>query len=517
MPVSLGRTLPLLLLLAVPAEAQRAADRPARELLLEAGCTVLVEPVNAREPAQVRVVEVFRGTAIRPGDLLNAMPLATALAQEDAPRWSALRQAILFGEPADKVGEPFRLLPTGVRLTTRADRSWAALSQADGFRLVPHPDLDWDALVLQLRRDARDIVAVEQIREQPPSSRRSRALLDWMRRHPPARLAPVLLNPVKGRIPVNDVGETGWGDLQTAPLRWILQTGLVEDSWDALAEYARQHNGALVGRDCYPFATPEGRALLLARARDEASLEGDNLRALKMLGWPETYPSAPVRTATFARPLGEAEQRPLIEGILGFLDRPDPRWKQGAVQAAAALLAAREATPEELRKDVVRALETAYKTVKPGTTRNVLAESLFRLAPQGRPPLALLLDLDRREATLHFWLAVHPEGGVVAEVPTLRLEEVAADGKTAEILKEPLSCPSAPDWKLGWDTRRPLYAELPLRRLRTGATYRLTVTGIVGPEKKPFTSEPRTFQATGPKTPNGIWSASTGQIVLDEQ
>jgi len=512
--MTMSRTLLLLVLVPVPGFGQQATDRPARELLVAAGHVAVVEPVDPRQPARMRVVGVVRGDKLKVGDGLDCPTLAAAADAEGGPGWANLRQGVVFGE----VGEPFRLLPTGARLTTGAGKCWVAESRpAGGFRLVPQPKLDWDALLAQLKQDAGDLAALEAIRQQPPGTPRSRALIAWMRRHPPVRPAPVLPSPLVGPDgPVEDVGDTSWGELETAPLRWVLQTGVAEDSWDALAVYAQQHGGALAGRDCHPFATPAGRALLLAKLKAEGGLDGDALRALRLLGWAETYPTAAVPAAPFAKPMTPDEQQAVAEAVRPLLAKGDNRWKQAAAHALVAVVRGAEKTPDGLRKDLADGLDEALKASKPGTTRNVLAEARFRVAPDGRGPVALLLDLGRRDAKLYFWLAVLPDA-TVPEAPTLLLEEVAADGKATEVLKEAVTSPTAIDWTAGWETRRPLYVEVPIKKLKVGPTYRLTVSGVVGPGKVPFTSEPRTFQAAGPMMPNQAWSPSTGRIVFDEE
>lgn len=502
----------MVLILAVPAWGQRATDRPVRELLLEAGLTLRVVPANLREPGKVRVIEVIRGSGVKRDDTLDIRTILPAIREENSPDWGSLTELLLFGEPAEKPGEPFRLLPTGLRLVTKSGKSWVATSRSTGgFRLVEASSLDWTQLIAQMRNDAQELVLLESLAKQPPSSARNRELLVWMERHPPLRRAPS--SPLAGQEPVNDLGDTSWGKLQSAPLHWILQTGIPEDSWKAVCVFARQQDGALTGRDFHPFATPEGRALLLNRAQDQTILQGDSLRALQMLTWAETYPTSKVEAAPFAKPLTGPEQQTLIQGVRVLLSRKENRWRQEAARALVALVRGYEKTPDSLRSVLVQEIEGIRKETGPGNTRNTLTEALVRLNAQ-RGPTALLLDLNRREAKLYFWLGVYPEGTRITEIPMLLIEEVAADGKTSEVEKKPLPCVEPPDWKSGWDTRQPLYVEVPFPKLKNGTRYQLMVVGSVGPQKTRFLSEPRQFKTEGTMQP---WTPTHGTVVLDEQ
>lgn len=495
----------LLLLLVAPAWAQRSPERTARELLSEAPVTVLVAPA---EGSKAKVVEVLRGDRLKVGDVLDAARLTAALTDTLGPDWPAVEQAVLFGTP----GEPFALLPTGARLVTKTGKVWQAVTRSggEGYRLVNRPGVEWGRLLARLRGDAADLAALDALRKQPEGPRRNQALLAWLERHPPAHLTPgdIVAEPV----PADDLGESNWGEFESEPVRWILRSGSAEDSWAALTHYARTHDGALLGRECHPFATTEGRAMLLAKLKAERGLGGDALRALKLLAWPETHPRGPVATVPFATATTAAEQATLLKEVRPVLARDDGRWKQVAAQALVTLLTVRD--NPEAKAAVVADLETQFKAARPGTTRNALAEALVRLAPPGRTPLALLLDLGRREVRVRFWLGVYPEGGLVPEVPVLLIERVLPQDKHEKVVEGPLPAVIAPDWKTGWDTSRPLYVEVPLTKLTPGHTYRMTVSGIVGAEKAKFTSEPRTFQVL-PPTP-GVPGAAV-RIVLDEE
>jgi hypothetical protein len=507
----MGRLAVVLMSLGLAASAWgQRPDRPVRELLLEVPVAIVVEPVDVKMPGKLKVVEVLRGDRVKVGDIVNGAQLAAGMTDELGPDWLALDRAILFGEPGARPSEPFQMLPTGARLVTRTGKVWRAVTRpGGGFRLAAE-SVEWDRLLGRLRGDVADMAALETLRKQPEGARRNQALLDWLEKHPQGKVAaPVTPNPA---APADDLGG-GWGELETEPVRWILRTGSVEDSWAALALYARLHEGALVGRECHPFATPEGRALLLEKVKDERGLGGDALRALKMLGWAETYPKAAVPMLAFAKPLEEKEQETLTKEMRALLAKEDARWKQGAARALVAVLGARE-TAEETRAALVKELDEQRKGMKAGTTRNVLAEAAFRLSPKGGPPLALLLDMGHREQKVYFWLGVYPEGSVVPEVPQIHIETVVLLGKGETALDAALPCPVPPDWKVGWDTRRPLFVEVPLTKLKPGQRYRITVSGVVGPEKTKFTSEPRIIQVVGPMQPN---QPGPVRVVLDDE
>jgi hypothetical protein len=507
------RSLVLVLVLCAPVWGQRTTDRSARELLIEATCSVVVEPVDRKEVGKVKVVEVLRGGSIKVGDVLDGAQLAALLTEEQGPDWPNLAQAVLFGTPGGKAGVAFELLATGARLVSKSGKVWQMASRnGGGFRLVQRPAITWDRLLGRLHADVAELTALEAIRQQSEGIRRNQAILSWLERHPPGKLAPAPATATEP-LPGEDLADSGWGTFETEPVRWILRTGLAEDSWAALALYARLHEGGLVGRECHPFATPEGRALLLEKLKDERLLGGDALRALKMLGWAETYPKGPVPEVTFAQVLGEAEQERLLKEVRPLLARQDARWKQAAAQALVALVAARE-TPEKTRQEVTADVEAQYKGSKAGNLRNALSRALFDLSPQGRVPLALLLDLGKRDHKVYFWLGVYPEGSVVKETPTLLIEKVLPMDKVEKALEVPLPATVPPDWATGWDTRKPLFVEVSVARLPAGNTYRMTVSGVVGPDKMKFASEPRTFQVQPSPLPN---QQGSPRIVLDEE
>jgi hypothetical protein len=495
--------LALVLLAGVPARAGTPPLLTLRELTVRADAVVLAEPADRTSAGRVRVRELLKGAAPRPGAVVAVGGLDACVRRGEQPDWDRVDATLLFlrAGPAGR----FDLVASGVRLHTRDGEVWwpAQPRGADGFRMVPQEGVSWGAAVLRVRSDAAEATRLLAACGLADAALRDRSLLEWVERHrnefsdgresAAGRLSFGTRNPggyVKGAV---DLDTRGWGELQLLPFTRVLEGRVPADCWRAVSLYAELHGGAAPPGAAAAFASREARALLLAVARDGRQLAGQRARALRLLGEP---------AVSAAVPADGGEREALLGGLLPLLGDREPA-RRGLAARAVAQACGRERPPPER---VVEALARAYKAEPPGPARNALAETLYDLAgpgrwpvPAGRPRggLALIRDLGLRDNKLFFWVTLRAEPAAsVREPPTLMLERLGDDGSVAETKKQPLRLPS-PDWHGG-----PLYAEAVHTDLKPG-TWRLRVTGVTGPEKAAWESEPRTLrvEVPGPARP----------------
>jgi hypothetical protein len=498
------------LLFLLPAAA-RADGPPAltlRELTVRAGAVVVAEPAGV--PGRFRVTEALQGAAPRPGEVVEVADLGQYLRPREEPDPARVDAALLFLSGAAGEAGLVRggLVPSGAWLHTRDERVWVPVRprEGGGYRMGAGRGVTWTALLLQARADAAAVNRVLAARELP-GPRRTAALLDWVERHrsefagseriPQAKGIPA---PAEGPAEA-DLRGRGWGELERQPLVWALQGGTPAEAWRALQVYAELNEGACAPEAVGAFASRAGRRLLVDVARDGGQLQGARARALKLLAAPGVYAAA-------GGPLSEAEHTELLDGLLPLLaDKSSPLRGLAALAVGQVCSSPGRGNPPPER--ALAALAKAYKAEPPGPARNALAATAYDLGGaerwrglSGQPHglFALLADLGQRDGKVYFWLAYRSDGLKVFECPSLVLERVDEGGKPQQTKSVPLPATAAPAWAQGWAPGGLLHAELSVADLKPG-TWRLRVTGKAGPDKVPWSSEPRTFQIVVPGAP----------------
>ncbi len=482
-------------LAAVTARAAASPTLSLRELTVRADVVVVAAPLDVRTPGRLRVRELIKGAAPRAGTELTVDGLDAYVRPREQPAWAGVDAALLFL----RIGPGGHLFPleSGVRLLTRDGTLWWPAGEPGVIRrMVPEHGVSWDAALFRVREDATEMAKLFAARGLADATRRDHALLDWVERNrnefsdgdrPEAPRTP---GPGGRAVPpsvVADLETRGWGELQLLPFDQVLQGKVPADCWAAVNLYAEVNSGAAPRSAAAAFAGREGRALLVAVARDGRQLAGRRARALRLLADPAVGVSDVP---------GAAERAALLEALLPLLSD-----KQPACRGLGAL-AARQITGEDgaAIERVVAALAAAYSAEPPGPARNAQAEVLYDLPGSSggmvrtgrwRGGLALLRDLELRDDKLCFWLTHKPGTTAPAGTPTLWLERLNSQGGVAETKKMPF--PATPPSRLAAWRGGPLYAELSHGALNPG-TWRLRVTGVSGADKLPWESEPRTFR-----------------------
>jgi hypothetical protein len=521
----------------VPPTGARAENLPhysPRELVVRAHTMVLAEALEPFAPKRFRVLEVLHGSGLRAGDTLSYGDLGMhdmhVYPEENLPPGPEPRrpvvQALLFLEAPEGKGPPQPVL-SGLRLLT-----------ADGVVLVPEQwnnpgpymlavrrDLDWDALVRQVRAASAEYSRLLAAKNLARSGPRCRALLEWVERHrrefgtltdnwfwsETRRRRPGFVFPsAAGRL------YSGWGELEQDVFQWILAAGDVEVCWAAVQLYAELNRGAVPPLRTPAFGRKDGRELLLRLALSERRLEGDRVRALALLAHRRTlWTEEPEQSV---RPLTEKEQADSIDRLTPLLQDPSAAIRAAAARTLHAASAPRdEALRERQTKRALTALAAAYRREPPGEARDDLAAAVHaiggpahwqELTGNPRGLFARLHDFGHRGGKVFFWLHLDAAGLSVHECPTLVLEKLDGrkGGGVAEKKEQPLPVVNLPrPWNEGWNGSGYLLVEVPMGTLAEG-TWRLTVRGTAGKDKDKvkWTAEPRTFAV---KSPRGLAQA----------
>jgi hypothetical protein len=196
---------------------------------------------------------------------------------------------------------------------------------------------------------------------------------------------------------------------------------LPADCWRAVQLYAEVHEGTCLGRSSETFASVEGRRFLMDILTSTDQLEGDRLRALRLLTSPETL-SPTVKAMPWIRPADARERAALIEALLPFLSSTSSAWRRHTAEAFSTL------SPDDdpaSKEKVLVALVEAYQRERPNSARDALAEAVRvvggaehwqKLTNQQEGLAAYLQDIGSDGQKLRFWLLVRPEGGAAARL-----------------------------------------------------------------------------------------------------
>jgi hypothetical protein len=511
------------------ARAEILPTLPLRELTIRADAIVLAEPLDSRRPGRFRVNQLLKGAAPAPGAELDLDGLERYIRPQEQIEWAGVDAALLFLRLADD--GRLEVVETGVRLHTRDRKVWWPVQPVNpgGYRMVPETGVDWDVVLVSVRSDAGEVVRLRRACEVPDATRRDPWLLDWVERHRNqftdgrdsggAWFAPALgtFNPEDADTA--DLQTPGWGELQLLPFARVLQGRVPADCWRAVNLYADVFAGATPPGAAAAFTGPEGRAWLLAAARDRHELDGRRARALRLLADP----------AIAAEPPDLTERSALVEKLLPLLRDAHAKCR-GLAARAIRQAAGRD---PDLVERALPSVRSAYKAEEPGPARNDLAEVLYDLAgPErwaklaGRPNaiLSLLVDATIRDDKLYFWVTVKSEPPVtVTAPPTLYLQRLDAKGAIAETKKVRVTLVATPKGTV-WNGS-PLHVEVSQTELRPG-TWRYKVSGVAGTDKRPWESEPRTLRVaiSGParaRPQRSVWGgllqAVTGMPDLTDE
>src|SRR5262249_21172140 len=155
--------------------------------------------------------EVFRGTALKPGDVFRVAP--QDLRRSDK---GGILEALLFLKPGPCEGEPkaFLLVPSGLRYTTGEENVFVPSQRVNPgpYVMVPRPDLTWGGYRVRAREVAAAMDHLIALGARPPGERRTQALFDWVERH---------RNEFGGGF---FEGSSGWGTVEEKVFDWLLQT-----------------------------------------------------------------------------------------------------------------------------------------------------------------------------------------------------------------------------------------------------------------------------------------------------
>jgi hypothetical protein len=498
MPRRIAFALTLILLSATSLRAEVLPTLPLRELTTRADVVVLASPLDPARPGRFRVRDLLKGASPRPGAELEVAGLDVYLRPKELPDWDKVDAVLLFLRKT--AGGQFEPVESGLRLQTRDRTVWWPVQPQNpgGYHMLPERGVRWDAAYARVRFDAAEASRFQAARELADVGRRDRALFEWVERHRNEfvegvdlawmQLTPSVRNLGDEETDARDLDAFGWGELQLTPFLLVLQGRLPADCLRAVHLFAELNQGSILPGAAAALASREGRGLLLSTARDGRQLAGNRARALRLLGDPQ---------ATEKAPPDDRERTELVDGLLTLLADGDPACRALAARAVVRTAGRGGAASEPAET----ALARAYKAEAPGPVRNALAETLYGFvdskrwtALTGRPggSLALMRDVGIRDEHLFFWVSLATEpAATVKETPVLVVEWLDAKGTVKETKKVSLThlIPSGPD---GWHGS-PRHVELTHIDMKPG-TIRMTVTGVAGPEKRPWTSEPRTLR-----------------------
>jgi hypothetical protein len=504
-----------LALLTAPARAEELPTFSLRALSVQAPNIVLAVPVDARTPTRFKAAEVFRGSAIHPGEVFSLDGLSAENLQvheetessNQKPRQRRIAQALLFlGRPGHKGDRlSFPPLASGLRFWTEEKELLVPeqLRNPGDYVLMARPGMDWPALVRQVKADVAEVDRVLRMRNLAQAERRNQALLNWVERH---------RHEFGGGFFTRDGEEPqGWGSLETWLFEWILESGRPEDSWAAARLYAGLYHGKAPHTPGAPFANRAGRHLLLGVVQADRTLEGDRARALTYLADPQTLWIAPSNGSQLWETLGNEEQGELIERLTPLLKSSSAPVRSAATRALQNLSHPNDAVLHHREtKRALPALVAAYRSEPAGPVRDDLAEAVCLIGGSshwqeltGNPSglLARLCDLEQRGKEVSFWLSLSPTDRSVYECPTLVLERMDPRGKVLETKNLPLPVVAMPrPWSEGWDGSALLLVQFSLEQLAPG-TWRIGVQGTVGKDKDKvkWSAEPRMITQDPPK------------------
>jgi hypothetical protein len=492
------------LLLPAAARAEILPTLSVHELCYQADVVVVAVPVEPEKPGQFCVREVFRGNALKPGDVFHVAPRDLPGRQEESPPGpggSGILEALLFlkqGVGGEAPGT-FFLVPSGLRYTTGDENVFVPRQQINPgpYVMVPRPDVMWGGYRLRAREVAVAMDHLLTLRDRPPGERRTQALFDWVEQH---------RNEFGGGF---FEGHPGWGTVEEKVFDWLLETDARADVWRAVRLYSGVNQGGLPRLPRPVFATPQGRAFLRDTALDEQQLVGDRVRALTLLAAPATLGGGAADDRV--QPLTRAEQKETLARLRPLLSAAPPVLRTAAIRAVQRLSAPGAAGLAFVDQSALPDLVKAYQAAPPGPARDDLAEAVCAVGGDrhwleltGNPHglVVCLSDLNHKGSTVEFWVAMRHGGATIRDCPTLVLERL--DEKNAPVEKKEvpllLASPTQP-WGEGWDGRAFLRGRQSLGDFTPGV-WQMTLKGTVGPDKAPWTSEARRVQLGAPPKPN---------------
>lgn len=515
-------TVTMLLVLATAAQAVSLVSWPMRELALSSETVVLAVPAA---PGQFRTIRVFLGRALKEGDVFEIDDLSsydlTVPTAEGSPRGKPVKvaEALLFLGPkkGDAPVPRFPLTPTGMRIAAADDRVYYPRPGEEGadrnrYLLRDYrPGVRWDDLVRRVAEDAAEVSGIRAIKAIDDRHRRDLALLDWVERR---------RREFGGRWWMEDDDEpsAGWGTLEQEIFLWVFESRIPVDCWAAVKLYAELNQGSIPQLQTPAFGTRAGRDLLLTLALDEQALLGHRTRAVKLLRLSSTLWPLKTEGLPAVEPLDEKAQTAFINRLTPLLKGPDPGLR---AEAAGAILEASAPKAEEMKslrtQRALAALTAAYRNQTPGPTRNALAQAVGGVggADQWQEltgnPNGLIATLEdpgpQQAAEAYCWLVVRHTQEGVDDAQTLLLERLdneqgVAEKKEATLDSKTWPANSGPTYKGATDPSAVYWRFLTFSmKDLTPGLWRMTVKGVAGKDKSPWTSEPRLLRLAPPPQP----------------
>jgi hypothetical protein len=523
--------------LVAAARAHTPPTWPMRELIVRSETVVLATPADPTAPARFKAIRVLLGTALREGEVFEIYDLLSYDLRDRTEEGYSTRkhvvpaEALLFlGEKKDAAPVPsFPVTWSGLRFAAAVGAVYYAkaipdlvpdaLHQQAGCRLARYrPAVRWDDLVRKAETDAVEVNHIRALKEIDDPRRRNQALLDWVERHRQG---------FGGGLYMHDDEEPtfGWGSLEQDIFKWIFESEIPRDCWAAIKQYAELNQGHIPWLRSPAFGTRAGRRLLLSVVLDENALLGDRARALTLLKSAWTLWPATAGEDRAVEPLGEREQTALIDQVTPLLKNAYPRIRAAAAQA---LLEASSPKEEKFRASgtqrALPALTEAYRKEPPGSVRDALAEAVAGVAgPKGWEELSgnahgVVVFLDPRsgkDAEGYCWIVAPQANAEIQEKPTLVLERLDEKQNIVEKKEQPLDHMKMGGWPTDPGADYCRLFDFSMADYTPGV-WRMTVKGVAGDDKAPWTSEPRLLRlapAAKPEQPNQDPSAP--RIVID--
>lgn len=383
----------------------------------------------------------------------------------------------------------YELLPSGLRLEGPADTVEVALG---GSSPQPIDGSSWQDLQRSVRLDGEKVRQLKLAWVDSSGPRRLTLLRDWVEREE------------KGFGGGITEGRQGWGSLEASVLMELISQDSLESSWKAVGIYARANQGHLP--PCGPFfSSPSRRQFLLNLLQNPVALQGEQIRALKILSQKTVWP-APVDA-------GEA-QKFFNTLSIGFKKGKGP-WFEASME----ILGQPALGPGPVPKDLTRELVLLYQAKPPGPEKQRLAKTLSLVLGEqewktlsGNPGQLVVaitqwnLDQDRL-----VWQCERLQGSVPATKAFFLREKIDEMGKVQESATAPLRGTDNPPWDFTQIAR----GEEPVSTWNSG-TWRVKIVG--GDPKSPlWQSETRLLKVIKPIKlfPFGPGNPPKAKIQLD--
>jgi len=480
-----------------------------RELAWHADTVVVAVPLDPKKTLGFKVQRVIKGRPVL-GQEIQVEGVSFFFPTQGELQPARVLEYCLFltADPEGPSGQKFRLVPTGLAGLGKDGSLYRPLEGVlpGESQLVQRGKAkDWDALLGQVQSDVEELQRLERARALPLSRGRNQALLDWIVAHRRDFQQSQTLDRDPSNMTGGSFNDRSWGILERLPFRWVLQSGILPDCWQAIELYAEISSGAVLGLKEMVFNSQEGRAFLVRMASEEHQLDGSRQRALRLL--------ATAHTLRGKSALDSVEQTELLERLRPLLQARSAGLRS---QAAKTILEVSRPLGEkgEFSRKLLPELIAAYKAEPAGVARDALAEAVCNVGGEkewqgltGQPMgLAAAIQTPRaRQDQVLFWVVLRGREVRVTEVPTLLLERLDPAGKVLEKKSEPLptTLPQPGGWAGGWDGSVPLLVEFVVQPLELG-NWRMRVEGVSGKERHRWQSEPRLFKVVPVGRPDGL-------------